>query len=110
MTTPSHNPYQNNQPQQGGSVHHPEIAKDIKNAKNYGIGAIVLAALSLVIGILALPSLFLGIYGLKTSKKLAQAGVVQGNSKTLNTVAVVLGAVAVALWVLTLVLRAMLAS
>lgn len=110
MTTPpNNNPYQNGQPQYGAPAVSPEIAKDIKNAKTYGIVSIVFAVVSLVLGFLALPSLIAAIYGLKTSKKLANAGVVQGNSKTLNTVAVVVGAVAVALWILGLILRSVLA-
>lgn len=105
MTTPPNDDNSVQGPQPNASLHEPEIAKDIKNAKNYGIISIVCSVVSLFLGFLALPSLFCAIYGLRVSNKLAQAGIQQGNSKTLNIIATVCGSIAVVLWILGMALR-----
>ncbi|MDT0189339.1 hypothetical protein [Rothia terrae] len=98
---PYGHPQQNNAP-----LVDPGIEKDLKNAKLYGILSIVFSAISLLIfGFLALPGLIAGIMGLNLCKKLSAAGVNSGNSKTLNIIGIVIGAIAVVLWILGLILQ-----
>lgn len=94
------------QPQHNTPVANPAIEKDLKNAKLYGILSIVFSAISLLIfGFLALPGLIAGIMGLNLCKKLSAAGVNSGSSKTLNIIGIVIGAIAVVLWILGLILQ-----
>lgn len=115
MTTPPQDPNaqlnaqpqygQQPQPQYGQPQMHPEMAKDLKNAKLYGILSVVLSSIALIIfGFLSLPGLVAGIMGLRLSNKLQAAGVLQGNSKVLNIVGIIIGGIAVVLWILGIIL------
>lgn len=92
--------------QQPGFSPNPQALADAKQSKTFGIIAIVLSAISLLIfGFLSIVGIGLSIRGLSQAKKAATAGV-PGPGKTLNIVGLIIGIIAFILWILALVLMA----